>query len=96
MTQETHQMEHRRTHASGAEEWHCTACARHFVVRWPPRYKKIVLHAGDEDALHTGEKGGLQLSAKPAGGDTPQPGLSSTWLSAFDDLDFDEWLDEDG
>lgn len=93
MTQQaTHQMQLRRTHASGAEEWRCTECERHFVVQWPPHYKKIVLVAGDADAIHTGGKGGLMLSAQ-AGDDTPAPDLSSAWLAALDELDLDDWLD---
>src|SRR5262245_43265444 len=59
--QEHHAMVLETTHSSGAEEWYCPTCGRRFLMQWPPTYKKIVLEAGDEEALHSGSKGGLRI-----------------------------------
>src|SRR5262245_35728948 len=59
--QEHHEMVLESTHSSGAEEWYCPTCGRRFLMQWPPSYKKIVPESGDEDALHSGSKGGLRL-----------------------------------
>jgi hypothetical protein len=59
--QERHEMQLETTHPSGAEEWFCTICGRRFLMQWPPEYKKIVLERGDENALHSGGKGGLRM-----------------------------------
>jgi hypothetical protein len=56
-------MELARTYASGAEEWHCPTCGRRMIMQWPPKYKRIVLEPGDEQAAHAGGKGGLQMGA---------------------------------
>ncbi len=58
---ERHEMQLDRIHPSGAEEWHCPTCGRRFLMRWPPSYSKIVLEPGDELAIHSGGKGGLQM-----------------------------------
>lgn len=62
-------MVHTATVDSGAEEWSCTRCSRRLLFRWPPSYQKVVLDRGDEQATHTGGKGGLRASAQvmPAG-----------------------------
>jgi hypothetical protein len=54
-------MELERTYPSGAEERHCATCDRRMIMQWPPKYKKIVLEPGDENATHAGGKGGLQM-----------------------------------
>jgi hypothetical protein len=59
--QEHHEMVLETTHSSGAEEWYCPTCGRRFLMQWPPAYKKIVLESGDEEALHSGSKGGLRI-----------------------------------
>ncbi len=46
---------------SGAEEWVCPSCGRLMLLRWPPRYEKLVLVPGDDSAIHVGGKGGLQV-----------------------------------
>lgn len=51
-----------RAHASGAEEWVCPTCGRHLIVQWSPKFKKVVLSAGNENAIHSGSKGGLGIS----------------------------------
>jgi hypothetical protein len=52
-----HEMVHQGTDATGMEEWRCPLCGRHFVVRWPPNYERLVLAEGDENATHVGTKG---------------------------------------
>jgi hypothetical protein len=58
-----HEMVHEGTDATGMEEWRCPVCGRHFVVRWPPDYERLVLAEGDENAIHVGTKGEVVLSA---------------------------------
>jgi hypothetical protein len=72
-----HEMVHEGTDAAGMEEWRCPVCGRHFIVRWPPNYERLVLAEGDENASHVGTKGdvglgGIQVtptSGRPAGED---------------------------
>ncbi|KPV49714.1 hypothetical protein SE17_31050 [Kouleothrix aurantiaca] len=52
-----HEMQLTRTLPSGEEEWFCPTCSRRFVMRWFPKYAKLVLEPGDEYALHSGSKG---------------------------------------
>ena len=52
-----HEMVHEGTDAAGMEEWRCPACGRHFIVRWPPDYERLVLAEGDANATHIGTKG---------------------------------------
>src|SRR4029453_10073918 len=68
-----HEMVHEGTDASAMEEWRCPACGRHFVVRWPPDYERLVLAEGDPRATHVGTKGevgltGLGGTLAPGGG----------------------------
>jgi hypothetical protein len=56
-----HEMVHKGTDPSGAEEWLCQECGRHFVIRWPPNYDRLVLQPGDESAAHFGSKGDAVL-----------------------------------
>ena len=60
--QEHHVMVLEGVHPSGAEEWFCPTCGRRIMMQWPPNYKKIVLEPGDEYAVHSGGKGGLQMN----------------------------------
>jgi hypothetical protein len=63
-------MVHQGTDAAGMEEWRCPVCGRHFIVRWPPNYERLVLAEGDPNASHVGTRGeagftGIQV-APPA------------------------------
>jgi hypothetical protein len=84
-------MELEKTHESGAEEWYCPVCERRFIVQWPPTYKKIILNAGDENAFHSGGKGGVFMGT-PQIEDVPatelEPALAQVWLDAIATLDF--------
>ncbi len=78
-----HEMVHQGTDASGMEEWRCPECGRHFVVRWPPDFERLVLAEGDGDAVHVGAKGepgltGIQLT--PAAGEAEAEVEWRAWL----------------
>ncbi len=92
--QQQHEMQLEKTHPSGAEEWRCPTCGRRFLLSWPPAYKKIVIEAGDEYAIHSGGKGGLQMMP-PQLSDSEEPVLSDELRAALEealeDIDFDNW-----
>jgi hypothetical protein len=46
---------------SGAEEWLCSVCERRMLMRWSPRFERLVLEEGDPAATHTGAKGGALM-----------------------------------
>ncbi|MDX1520235.1 MAG: hypothetical protein R3264_01240, partial [Anaerolineae bacterium] len=60
-SQQHHHMHLDKTHPSGAEEWVCPICAQRYLISWSPSFKRTVLETGDENALHSGAKGGLQM-----------------------------------
>jgi hypothetical protein len=86
-----HEMVHQGTDAAGMEEWRCPVCGRHFLVRWPPDYQRLVLAEGDEQAVHVGRKGPVGLGGieVPAAGE-PDPGTD-----AGDD-EWRRWLSDHG
>jgi hypothetical protein len=57
-----HEMVHEGTDATGMEAWRCPVCGRHFIVRWPPDYQRLVLAEGDPNAAHVGTKGDAGLT----------------------------------
>ena len=58
---EQHEMILESSRPSGAEEWSCPECGYRFVVRWRPKFERVVLEEGDVRATHVGMKGGLRL-----------------------------------
>jgi DNA-directed RNA polymerase subunit RPC12/RpoP len=64
--QQQHEMVLEKMHSSGAEEWYCPTCGRRMLVNWEPKFKKIVLVAGDDFAIHSGGKGGLRIGGMQA------------------------------
>jgi len=90
-----HEMRLQRTYSSGAEEWFCPACGRRFLLDRPPAYKKIVLEAGDEYAMHSGGKGGLRIQPPLISGGDEEPVLSDELRAALEeilkDVDLDDW-----
>ncbi len=85
---EYHEMRLEKTHPSGAEEWGCPTCGRRFLIQWPPQYRKIVLESGDEYALHSASKGGLQMSPPQISQDgdaEDEPILSDELRAALDE-----------
>lgn len=85
---EQHVMEHRGTLPSGAQEWACPTCGRHFIVSWPPNYQQIVLEEGDANAVHVGSHGDVRLEGTGvAPTPAPSPEAAAAWRS---------WLAEHG
>lgn len=85
---ERHEMTLIAEHDSGAEEWCCHACGRRFVMTWQPDYHKVVLEPGNEYALHSGSKGGLQMGSAHVI-EAEDRILSDDLRAALDELDID-------
>lgn len=69
-----HQMVVVKENQDGSQEWLCPVCGRHFIMQWPPNYKRIILEAGDENAVHTGGSTGLGMSSVEHSGEwLPEP-----------------------
>ena len=107
--QEQHAMVLEITHPSGAEGWYCPRCGRRTVIHWEPRFKRIILEAGDDHAIHTASTGEVQvgpMQIEPADpGDTPSPPATpqspredpglAPWSAWLDAIDFENlWNDE--
>ena len=58
-----HQMTIVKQHEDGSQEWLCPTCGRRFIMQWPPNYRRTVLEAGDEEAVHTGGTGGVKMGS---------------------------------
>jgi len=92
-----HEMRLEKAHPSGAEEWLCPTCGRRFLMQWPPAYKRIIMEAGDEYAIHSGGKGGLrmeplQISPNYDKHEAPVPDeLRDAIEDALKHIDFDDW-----
>ena len=96
ISEQTHEMQLETTHSSGAEEWYCPTCGRRFLLNMPPDYRKIILNAGDEYAIHSGSKGGLKMGAIQVG-KSEEPALPQTIVATLEkilkDFDRDDPLD---
>ena len=82
-SQEHHRMELVYSHPSGADEMYCPICGRRILIQWPPNYKKTVLENGDEYAIHSGGKGGLEICAPTI--------TQQSNLSAQEDARLNQW-----
>jgi len=94
-----HEMILSHVHDSGVEEWYCPTCGRRFLMQWPPNYQKIILEAGDEQASHSGGKGGLQMggveiSADECADTADDPRLVQ-WDLWLEQIDFENLWDSD-
>jgi hypothetical protein len=89
--QEHHRMELIISHPSGVDELYCPTCGRRILLQWPPDYQKTVLEVGDEYAIHSGSKGGLEISAQQI---IPQPELAKQDADRLDQ--WEQWLSEMG
>jgi hypothetical protein len=56
-SQESHEMVFEQAVGQDTDELFCPVCGRRILVQWSPDFKKIVLEAGDEYAIHTASKG---------------------------------------
>lgn len=89
---EHHDMQRIETYPTGAEEWLCPTCGRHFVMHWQP-FKRILLHAGDDHVFHAGSKGGVRMT--PPTVDVEEDAVLSDDLRQaledfFNDFDWDD------
>ncbi len=50
-----------------SQEWFCPECGRHLLISWPPNYKRVVLEPGDEEAIHSGATGGVEMGPVESG-----------------------------
>ena len=107
--QEQHEMHLEKTHPSGAEGWYCPTCGRRTLINWEPKFKKIVLEAGDDQAIHSASKGGGRigslrieaadiadtLSPPEAPQSSDQDPRLIPWSAWLDEVDFENlWNDE--
>ncbi|HKZ82545.1 MAG TPA: hypothetical protein VJ793_02685 [Anaerolineae bacterium] len=79
-----HEMRFEQTHSSGADEWVCPTCGRRLLMYWPPAYRRVVLDAGDEQAIHSGGKGELQMRP-PQVSAADEPPLSEEMRDALEE-----------
>lgn len=93
--QEKHEMILAKTHPSGADEWYCPTCGRRLLMNYGPEFRKTVIEAGDEYAIHSGGKGGVKLHAPTI---VSQEELESekdprlaVWSDWMDQMHFDDW-----
>jgi len=76
-----HEMVHDGTDASGMEEWRCPACGRHFMMRRPPYYERVVLAEGDENVTHIWTKGGVGFRGARVSQAAGELGDEEAWRS---------------
>jgi hypothetical protein len=88
--QAEHEMILENVNSSGVEEWYCPTCGRRFLLQWPPEYKKVILEAGDENAIHSGGKGGFSMSSNQI---VPETGEEVTWNDP-NLLPWIEWMEQ--
>jgi hypothetical protein len=65
------------------------------MMQWPPNYKKIILEAGDEYAVHSGGKGGLQMSELTTKPDIPAEEALAPKGEIIDPIEDDTLTEED-
>jgi hypothetical protein len=75
-------MVHRGTLPSGAQEWSCPMCGRHFIVQWLPDYQRLILAEGDGNAAHVGTNADLWLEGTEM---SAQPSAERAWQRWLDD-----------
>ena len=93
--QKQHEMVLAKTHPSGADEWYCPMCGRRLLMNYEPEFKKTVIEAGDEYAIHSGGKGRVKMHVPRIvsqeefeSENDPRLSVWSDWLDQmhFDDL----------
>jgi hypothetical protein len=48
--------------STGRELWECEECSRKVLLDWDPFHREVIIR-GDDSAIHSGGKGGLQMVA---------------------------------
>jgi hypothetical protein len=91
-----HEMVLTQIYATGAEEWHCPTCGRRILMNFHHENQNLdllVLDPGDEQAMHTGSKGGLSIHqpvVEPVDQDPPMPkDLQNALEKLFERIDFE-------
>jgi hypothetical protein len=83
----------------GVEEWYCPICGRRMLMDYGSKFKKVILEAGDEYAIHSGGKGGLQMGhvqAVPVDGSFTQKELQTDdahlapWVTWLEEMGFED------
>jgi hypothetical protein len=101
---EHHEMILEKTRPSGQDEWYCPTCGRRMLVDYGPRLKKVILEAGDEYAIHSGGKGGVQMGmiTTTQVDSTPTPNDTQTgdaylapWAAWLEEMGFEDLWDND-
>ena len=103
--QEHHKMLLVNSYPSGEEEMYCPTCERRIIIRWPSAksqtdYRKVVLQAGDEHAIHHGWKGGLKLGEAELTQQVGLPTQNPAFQLSVDDesrlAQWEQWLEQMG
>lgn len=79
---EWHDMVRTGLEESGAEEWLCPVCGRRMLMKWRPRFERLVLEDGDPTAMHAGAKGGALMRTADVAQEpsTEVPASEQLWL----------------
>jgi hypothetical protein len=98
MNQEQHEMVLEKTYPSGLDEWYCPTCGRRMLLHYGPKFKKTILEAGDEYAVHSGGKGGLRTGSMQVASVDPTVSENDRMISLNDPslAPWIAWLDEVG
>ncbi len=93
--QQHHEMVLDKTDSSGADEWYCPICGRRLLMEYEPEYKKTVLEAGDEYAIHTGGKGGVGMQPPKIMSQEERESENDPrlliWSNWIDQMHLDDW-----
>jgi len=92
-----HEMVLEKNQPPGAEKWYCPVCGRCMLVKWKPRFMRILLEVGDESVIHTGGKGSLaigSLQVATKDNTAPQEERHDMFSEDFWLKPWIEWLDE--
>lgn len=96
--QAQHSMIHQGTDENGEDEYYCPTCGRHILLQMDP-YKKTVLDAGDEYAIHSGGMGGLVMGQTEITSSNEQNAVADERLAAWEiwleELNFESFWDQD-
>jgi len=98
--QQKHEMILERSYPTGADEWYCPVCGRRMLINWEPEFKRTLLQAGEDDAIHSVSKGSLPIGSLQAEtADDSQPDHEDSrlgpWLTWLEKIDFESlWDDE--
>jgi len=57
-----HGMTMTEAYSNGRELWECEECGRKVLLAWDPFHREVIIR-GDDSAIHSGGKGGLQMTA---------------------------------